>query len=352
MGIGTIIGSQLFNHMCIFAGSCWYAKGGVLHLNGRHLTRDSLGYFLSLIMLLWAVNAQPKNMLNPNAWTTTCLDVPFWRAGVLLICQVLYCLVVANFEKISDFLHITECATPIPVVDEDIELNVKTGNSSGDSPGGETTDNHGAADTHDSTSLKCTTSAGLPCAIHNSTKTKFIRTSHVNHWLVEAYEPCAEAWSTLIYPLKLLAEYTIPQPLNPEQQHLYALTLLVSTAWFSVYAFILCECLDQLGHLIRCPSVIMGLTFSAIGTSFPNLWSSLVVAQAGKGDMAVSNALGSNTFNIFLALGLPWFLYTAVYGDYRSIQDGGIADLTLILLILLIVVYIIMMMLGWKLYSW
>ena len=32
------------------------------------------------------------------------------------------------------------------------------------------------------------------------------------------------------------------------------------------------------------------------------------MSQKGKGDMAVSNALGSNIFDILLGLGLPWFI--------------------------------------------
>ena len=64
----------------------------------------------------------------------------------------------------------------------------------------------------------------------------------------------------------------------------------------------------------------------AIGTSVPDALSSVLVgiirsghgndklicpvyfqvAKNGQGDMAVSNALGSNVFNIFLGLGLPW----------------------------------------------
>ena len=51
----------------------------------------------------------------------------------------------------------------------------------------------------------------------------------------------------------------------------------------------------------------MGLTFTAIGTSLPNLFASVLVAKQGLGNMAVSNAFGSNTFNIFVALGFPWF---------------------------------------------
>ncbi|XP_041700301.1 sodium/potassium/calcium exchanger 4-like [Coregonus clupeaformis] len=36
------------------------------------------------------------------------------------------------------------------------------------------------------------------------------------------------------------------------------------------------------------------------------------------GDMAVSNSIGSNIFDVLLGLGFPWFLRTLVV-DYRSV---------------------------------
>jgi cation:H+ antiporter len=56
------------------------------------------------------------------------------------------------------------------------------------------------------------------------------------------------------------------------------------------------------------PSAVVGLTVAAIGTSFANLWSSLIEARRGKVEMAVANALGSNIQNVFLALAVPWAL--------------------------------------------
>jgi Ca2+/Na+ antiporter len=44
----------------------------------------------------------------------------------------------------------------------------------------------------------------------------------------------------------------------------------------------------------------------AAGTSVPDALSSILVAKNGQGDMAVANVLGSNVFNIFMGLGLPW----------------------------------------------
>jgi Ca2+/Na+ antiporter len=48
------------------------------------------------------------------------------------------------------------------------------------------------------------------------------------------------------------------------------------------------------------------------GTSVPDALSSLFVAQDGEGDMAVSNAIGSNVFDILMGLGLPWTISAAI----------------------------------------
>lgn len=52
----------------------------------------------------------------------------------------------------------------------------------------------------------------------------------------------------------------------------------------------------------------MGLVVVAAGTSIPDALSSILVARDGYGDMAVSNAIGSNVFDINLGLGAPFLL--------------------------------------------
>lgn len=49
---------------------------------------------------------------------------------------------------------------------------------------------------------------------------------------------------------------------------------------------------------------LIGLTIVAIGTSLPELVTSVVAAKKGENDIALGNVLGSNIFNIFLILGL------------------------------------------------
>ena len=56
----------------------------------------------------------------------------------------------------------------------------------------------------------------------------------------------------------------------------------------------------------------MGLTLLAAGTSVPELITSVIAARMGEGDMALSNSIGSNVFDIHVGLALPWIFYIAI----------------------------------------
>ncbi len=49
---------------------------------------------------------------------------------------------------------------------------------------------------------------------------------------------------------------------------------------------------------------VIGLTIVAVGTSLPELATSLIAAFRGASDLAVGNVVGSNIFNVLLCLGL------------------------------------------------
>ncbi|MGF1532601.1 MAG: calcium/sodium antiporter [Bernardetiaceae bacterium] len=66
---------------------------------------------------------------------------------------------------------------------------------------------------------------------------------------------------------------------------------------------------------IGIPTAIIALTILAGGSSVPEMISSAVVSKQGKGDMAISNAVGSNIFDILMSLGLPLLIYTIIHGE-------------------------------------
>ena len=69
----------------------------------------------------------------------------------------------------------------------------------------------------------------------------------------------------------------------------------------------------------------------------------MVAARDGHANMAVSNALGSNTFNLCICLGLPWFIYPFVYGEpYEALHDYSVVfDTSLLAVVLLVYVAVL-----------
>lgn len=49
---------------------------------------------------------------------------------------------------------------------------------------------------------------------------------------------------------------------------------------------------------------LIGLTIVAVGTSLPELMTSVVAARKGQADLAIGNVVGSNIFNVFFILGV------------------------------------------------
>ncbi len=67
--------------------------------------------------------------------------------------------------------------------------------------------------------------------------------------------------------------------------------------------------------------LVIGLTVVAIGTSLPELASSLVAAFRGQTDVALGNVMGSNLFNILLILGATAAIHPLpVSGSMRWIE--------------------------------
>lgn len=58
------------------------------------------------------------------------------------------------------------------------------------------------------------------------------------------------------------------------------------------------------------PSLFIGLTIVAFGTSLPELIVNIFASLAGKSDIALGNIVGSNIANILLILGLAMILKT------------------------------------------
>ena len=63
---------------------------------------------------------------------------------------------------------------------------------------------------------------------------------------------------------------------------------------------------------------IAGVTVLAAATSLPDAFLSIISAKRGETDAALSNTLGSNTFDILICLGLPIFYIGGIYVNWND----------------------------------
>ena len=59
-----------------------------------------------------------------------------------------------------------------------------------------------------------------------------------------------------------------------------------------------------IAQILGMSELVVGLTIVSIGTSLPEVATSMAAARKGNADMAVANVLGSNIYNVLLTLGL------------------------------------------------
>ncbi len=71
-----------------------------------------------------------------------------------------------------------------------------------------------------------------------------------------------------------------------------------------VGAHVLVEGAVAIAQTMGVGPIVIGLTIVAVGTSLPELATSVVAARRGEGDIAVGNAVGSSIFNVLGILGV------------------------------------------------
>nr|XP_004669801.1 sodium/potassium/calcium exchanger 5 [Jaculus jaculus] len=130
----------------------------------------------------------------------------------------------------------------------------------------------------------------------------------------------------------------------------FVITFFMSALWISAFTYVLVWMVTITGETLEIPDTIMGLTLLAAGTSIPDTISSVLVARKGKGDMAMSNIVGSNVFDM-LCLGLPWFIKTAFANTSNPIEvnSKGLTYITISLNISIIFLFLAVHFNGWKL---
>ena len=151
-------------------------------------------------------------------------------------------------------------------------------------------------------------------------------------------------WLKYILVLPLLAAFTltIPDVTRPALGKWCYVAFILAIAWIGGFSYFMVDWTERIGNTLGIPSVVMGLTFLAAGTSVPDLLSSVIVARKGHGDMAVSSSVGSNIFDILVGLPFPWLVYMAVPSKPKFVTIGsGALWLSIFILLGMLVLVVI-----------
>ncbi|KAM8880891.1 sodium/potassium/calcium exchanger 2-like isoform X3 [Synchiropus splendidus] len=144
----------------------------------------------------------------------------------------------------------------------------------------------------------------------------------------------------LIMPIVLPLWLTLPDVRKQTSKKFFPITFVGAICWIAGFSYLMVWWAHQVGETIGITEEIMGLTILAAGTSIPDLITSVIVARKGLGDMAVSSSVGSNIFDITVGLPFPWLLWSLFRG-LRPVQvssNGLFCAIVLLFLMLLFVI--------------
>ncbi len=150
----------------------------------------------------------------------------------------------------------------------------------------------------------------------------------------------------LTHPIDRLLAFFMPD-LN-KKPHLFMVAFILSVAIITFISWLLVEAGITLAQSLGMSYLLIGITVLAIGSSIPDLLGSIIVARQGKGDMAVSNAIGSNIFDILVGLGVVWMIMIFLRGETIPISQDKLDNSIIILMASVAVLLSLIILSKWR----
>ncbi|XP_048755616.2 sodium/potassium/calcium exchanger 4-like isoform X2 [Ostrea edulis] len=334
VGVGTIVGSAVFNILFI-VGVCGLFSGMIVRLTWYPVLRDSLYYLISVTALIITIYDN---------------EVQWYESLVLFIMYILYIVLMYFNVRLEQFFYrqmyilsggrIEDRFRSVAHQNEtqallESEKADKSG-SNGDNTIPKEVDT--SFNSHDNRSF-------TKSADHKDSK------EYESPWVIPETFLKRVLWVAML-PMHALFFLSIPDCRRPGKWHrTYPLTFVMSIAWIAGLSYIMVWMVTVAGDALDIPETVMGLTLLAAGTSVPDCLSSLFVSRDGLGDMAVSNSIGSNVFDILMCLGLPWLLKSLILEDGSPIpiQSEGLTYSAITLLSTVVFLLVAMFVTKWRL---
>ena len=255
IGVGTIVGSALFNILVIIGASALVRKAVLVW---QPVLRDILFYILAIVALF---------IVFEDGHTTLVESLS------LITLYLIYIFAVANWRKIFEFKE-------TDMIDDEEEEEEEDGEKPG--------------------------------------------------------------WQIIFQPFDFLLHNFFPA------SRFYVINFILSILMIAVLSWVLVESAIHVARILEIPEVIVALTVLAVGTSIPDLMSSVIVARQGRGGMAVSNAIGSNIFDILIGLGLPWTIALMIKNQAVVTSTDGLLESIGMLFGSVILIFVVLMIRKWR----
>lgn len=370
LGLGTIVGSEIFNLFIIAAGSVYATEGRMLQLECKIMLRDSGFYAFSIGLLylslsdgrdVYAIDGVIVDDGTDEAHIERRIFVQFWKAVLLLGGYVLYVVVCMNSsldnKEVNDGARIDAGGN----VDDD-----NVARECMDTTVSPYALNDACNNNDDHNNEHATSTIFMD---HNSDEIDIHRMDLMSKPTNNASKMELFLWY-ILYPLRLLMHYTLPHvgsrlenidKVNTQRRCGYSscvciyITVSSCLIWLCVSSYLMVTSLESLATIIGISDAVMGSTVSAAGTSWSAYVASRMAAEKGMGGKAVSNIFGSNTFNICIGLGFPWVIYIIVsmrFHPYTDLDDVGVVESMVTLLATLLIFIILLAMSDFVLMEW
>ncbi|XP_015435422.1 PREDICTED: sodium/potassium/calcium exchanger 4-like [Dufourea novaeangliae] len=307
LGVGTIVGSAVFNILAVPA-CCGLFANQVLNLEWWPVTRDSIAYAITVALLILTLRDG---------------RIEWYEALILILVYILYISAMCFNRRINDFLQ------------RSTTTRRKYKNLTEESP------------LIPNDTIK-TADIGL---LESGEMDESLDIVNMQSWPISA---CEKMWWVITWPINFVLLITIPDCRRHTLKSWYPLTFTMCIVWIATTSYIVGWVITIIGDTFRIPDSIMGLTFLAAGMSVPEAVSSVIVANQGHGAMGISNSIGSNVFDVLLCLGLPWFLKAAFFPKvphehYIKINSQGLIYSSISLFSTLTILYLSLVIAKFKL---
>ena len=133
----------------------------------------------------------------------------------------------------------------------------------------------------------------------------------------------------------------VPQFDSPRQAYLF---LFVGLTLVAVGAEFLVQGAKVSAGLLGIPESVIALSIVALGTSLPELSTSIIAGRKGQYDMVVGNIIGSNVFNILMILGVTSMIKSIDPGSF----DPQLAEFDIWVMLLVASIFALILVISKK----